>query len=207
VQLRKLQKYNSLQSNSYLHEGYVVFLSGKRTSAQPEKITDVAEVETGETFNWTVQPEATQASIEQVPVLVQPEVILPDTARVVQQQPSMPVQPEETTVVIKPEKHMVNAGETLYSIAKQYQVTVMDIVQWNNLSLDEGIKPGQVLNLQAPETKPPVSKDIVHKVKADDTLFSVARQYGVTIKELMDWNQKKDFALTVGENLKILKKE
>jgi len=28
----------------------------------------------------------------------------------------------------------------------------------------------------------------------------------VTIKELMDWNNKTDFTLTVGENLKILKK-
>jgi membrane-bound lytic murein transglycosylase D len=45
-----------------------------------------------------------------------------------------------------------------------------------------------------------------HVVKASDTLYAVARQYGVTIKDLMDWNNKKDFTLTVGESLKILKR-
>jgi membrane-bound lytic murein transglycosylase D len=43
----------------------------------------------------------------------------------------------------------------------------------------------------------------VHEVKPTDTLYSVARQYGVTIKELMDWNEKKDFSLTVGEKLRV----
>jgi membrane-bound lytic murein transglycosylase D len=43
----------------------------------------------------------------------------------------------------------------------------------------------------------------LHEVKPSDTLYSVARQYGVTIRELMDWNGKKEFALTVGEKLKV----
>ena len=43
-----------------------------------------------------------------------------------------------------------------------------------------------------------------HEVKASDTLYSVARQYGVTIKDLMSWNQKKDFVLSIGEKLKIV---
>ena len=81
----------------------------------------------------------------------------------------------------------------------------MDIVQWNNLKVEEGIKPGQVLNLQATEAKE-LSHEILHVVKPSDTMYSVARQYGVTIKELMDWNKKKDFSLVVGENLKIFKK-
>lgn len=45
---------------------------------------------------------------------------------------------------------------------------------------------------------------IVHEVKSSDTLYSVARQYGVTIKELMEWNEKKDFNLSLGEKLRIL---
>jgi len=45
---------------------------------------------------------------------------------------------------------------------------------------------------------------IVHEVKPSDTLYSVARQYGVTIQELMEWNGKKDFNLSLGEKLRIL---
>jgi membrane-bound lytic murein transglycosylase D len=43
----------------------------------------------------------------------------------------------------------------------------------------------------------------IHEVKGSDTLYSVARQYGVTIKDLMEWNDKKDFALSVGEKLRV----
>ena len=210
VQLRKLQKYNGLATRGSLQEGYIVFLSGKRTTSSQVPVTGVAEVELGETFNWTVQPEATQASIEQTPVIVQPEPVQLDTAKKtesVQPVPDMPLPSEATPIVIKPEKHTVQAGETLYSIAKQYQIAVMEIVDWNNLKLGEGIKPGQIINLKMPEKKDTISQEVTHTVKAADTLFSVARQYGVTIKELMDWNQKKDFALTVGENLKILKRQ
>jgi membrane-bound lytic murein transglycosylase D len=31
----------------------------------------------------------------------------------------------------------------------------------------------------------------------------VARQYGVTIQEIMEWNGKRDFSLSVGEKLKV----
>lgn len=43
----------------------------------------------------------------------------------------------------------------------------------------------------------------VHEVKQTDTLYSVARQYGVTIREIMEWNGKKDFSLAVGEKLRV----
>ncbi len=43
----------------------------------------------------------------------------------------------------------------------------------------------------------------LHEVKPSDTLYSVARQYGVTIREIMEWNDKKDFSLSVGEKLRV----
>lgn len=43
----------------------------------------------------------------------------------------------------------------------------------------------------------------IHEVKQSDTLYSVARQYGITIREIMEWNGKKDFSLAVGEKLKV----
>jgi membrane-bound lytic murein transglycosylase D len=48
-----------------------------------------------------------------------------------------------------------------------------------------------------------VTGEIEHEVKASDTVYSIARKYGVTIKELMEWNNKKDFTLSVGEKLKV----
>lgn len=213
VQLRKLEKYNGMNRNAVLQEGSVVSLSGKKTSAKQISPSDVAEVEVGDTFNWTLGPEAAVASIEQTPVVIKPDtlragvpVAVPSVSTV-QQVNTVETAPSIEVQLIIPEKHTVQAGETLYSIAKQYQLPVMDLVQWNELKMEEGIKPGQVLRLKAAQSVESAQPaEIIHKVKAADTLYSVARQYGVTIKELMDWNQKKDFALSVGENIKILKK-
>lgn len=44
----------------------------------------------------------------------------------------------------------------------------------------------------------------LHEVRPSDTLYSVARQYGVTIKEIMEWNGKKDFSLAIGEKLRVV---
>ncbi len=46
----------------------------------------------------------------------------------------------------------------------------------------------------------------VTQPQTSDILYSVARQYNVTIKEIMDWNGKSDFTLAQGEKLKILSK-
>ena len=105
----------------------------------------------------------------------------------------------------KKNEHVVQPKETLYGIAHTYNVGVMDLAQWNNLNIQDGIRPGQVLKLTDGQTASndlPV-KQIEHEVKNTDTLYSIARKYGVTIKDLMEWNNKKDFNLAIGEKLKI----
>lgn len=115
----------------------------------------------------------------------------------------------EVVVPEKKDEHVVQPKETLYGIAKQYNVGVMDLVKWNNLNLQEGIKPGQVLKLSdaqpvgTPELPVTVAAPAEHEVKPTDTLYSIARKYNVTIQELMEWNNKKNFSLTVGEKLKV----
>jgi membrane-bound lytic murein transglycosylase D len=107
--------------------------------------------------------------------------------------------------------HLVTSGETFYSIAKQYGVEVTALLAWNNLTLQNGLKPGQILKVienepfkdGGAENPTPASPKITHEVKPSDTLYSIARQYGVTIKDIMDWNHKTDFSLSRGEKLEI----
>ncbi len=47
------------------------------------------------------------------------------------------------------------------------------------------------------------ANEAIHEVKPSDTLYGVARQYGITIREIMEWNGKKDFSLSVGEKLRV----
>jgi membrane-bound lytic murein transglycosylase D len=226
IQLRKLKKYNKIDSDSDLKPEMMLWLSATKPKEgdQIAASTEIVQVDKSQTFSWAVNPEQS----EEAPVLAtitnesksenaKPELTQVENAPVIQ------LQAESTLAVdhfrtpselVSKGDHTIAAGETLYAIAQQHQVSVMDIVTWNNLNLQEGIKPGQVLKVsgQKPEIEvqqtakalePAKQTEIEHVVKSTDTLYSIARKYSVTIKDLMEWNSKKDFAVSVGEKLKI----
>lgn len=213
VQLKRLKKFNRQIAGS-LKQGDVVRLDNtKPTNSQAapvlepviEETTVIAEVDSESFFNWDVRPKE-DIKVE-TQTVVQPErltqkTIIVDSSRLVLHQ-------TDTTSVDIPTSHVVKQGETLYAIARQYNVGVTDLVEWNSLDLTTGIKPNQVLVLK-PDQKPefkiqnPQHQFIVHEVRESDTLYSVARQYNVTIKDIMEWNKKEDFKLAKGEKLKIL---
>lgn len=114
--------------------------------------------------------------------------------------------------------HRVVKGETLYGISRTYNVKIGDLLLWNNLKLGEGLQIGQKLYIANPQEnqepeeltiadKPPVTTQefLYHEVQVGETMYKIAREYGVTIKEVMEWNMKKDFNVSVGEQLKIKK--
>jgi membrane-bound lytic murein transglycosylase D len=97
------------------------------------------------------------------------------------------------------ETHMVAAGESLYGIATKYGLKVEDIMRWNDLKNGDPIKPGISLKLIGNKAKE--DERLMHEVKTTDTLYSIARQYGLSVKELMDINDKKDFEIKPGQKL------
>ena len=94
--------------------------------------------------------------------------------------------------------YTVKGGDTLEIIAKRFDVSV-DTIKWaNNLKTDI-IKPGQNLKI------PPVT-GVVHKVVAGETVYSIAKKYGVSAQNIVNyiWNDFSDqdtFALTAGQTL------
>jgi membrane-bound lytic murein transglycosylase D len=57
-----------------------------------------------------------------------------------------------SAVSTEPEFHRVRSGDTLYSIARQYEVKVDELKSWNRLSSSR-LKPGQKLRLGPPESR------------------------------------------------------
>ncbi|MBS0569163.1 MAG: transglycosylase SLT domain-containing protein [Proteobacteria bacterium] len=49
------------------------------------------------------------------------------------------------------ETHIVRSGDTLWRIARTAHVAVSDLLQWNNLTRESRLRPGQRLRLQAPD--------------------------------------------------------
>lgn len=236
VQLKKLKKFNRLNNVAGLAAGSTIYLASTRPASDAAvDVKDPVGVDRDETFNWSASPDAENApakdsvNLPAIQLTQSSEAAQAETAPVVSEPTPSEAKPIEvaaenptpveiieskpdTVLASQKTEHIVQAKETLYSIAKIYNVGVMDLVRWNDLDLQQGIKIGQVLKLtdNQPVINQPVavvaSKEVVHEVKSSDTLYSVARQYGVTIKDIMDWNEKKDFSLSVGEKLKILQR-
>jgi len=116
------------------------------------------------------------------------------------------------------QSHIVRQGETLFSISRQYNITVNQLREWNNLSGNQ-INIGQRLLVspsgQAPATQTPTpapqqspsttdnSNSIKHQVRAGETLFSLSRRYGVTVNNIRSWNNLNSNLLEVGQILTI----
>lgn len=101
--------------------------------------------------------------------------------------------------------HKVDAGETLYAISRRYGVTVEQIVA-QNPAADAGLEIEQILKVPyIPKTPKPAAQSKVHRVAAQETLFSISRLYGVTVDELKQWNNLTDNALSLGQELVIKK--
>ncbi len=108
--------------------------------------------------------------------------------------------------------HKVQPKETLFSISKLYNVSVDDIKAWNYLT-DNALSVGQDLRIKksgstsietksvAVETKPSEVKSGkgTHTVASGETMFSISRQYNVTVDQIKSWNNMSDNNLKVGQ--------
>ena len=93
--------------------------------------------------------------------------------------------------------YTIQNGDTLYSIAQRYGVSVNDLIDYNNLSTTVLI-PGSVLNIPSQE----ISEN-TYIVKRGDTLYSIARMYNVTLSELKNLNNLNSDNLSIGQELNI----
>lgn len=138
----------------------------------------------------------------------------------------------ETLAEVK-KMHTVAAGEKLSTIARKYGVTVIDLKTWNYVGKkgirpgkklvvyvkEQKQKPKELevrtekpdQNLAAKEAEKKQLADnrsdksgfISHKVKKGESLFSIAKQYGVNINDLKAQNNLNSNSLNIGQLLKV----
>ena len=95
--------------------------------------------------------------------------------------------------------YTVKSGDTLYSIAKNYNIAVSDIIELNKLS-NNILSLGQRLLLPV-EEKVIETKYNTYVVKSGDTLYSVAKKYGISVTELKEINDLSNNTLSIGQKL------
>lgn len=121
--------------------------------------------------------------------------------------------PRPDTITDQGTYHTILQGETLYGLSQKYKVSVKSILDANPGLNEKNFRFGQVVNIpkesatteapaaQVQPSQPEASKvqqgipgpvqsrcKEMHKVERKETVFSIARKYGITEQELLDAN-------------------
>ena len=102
-------------------------------------------------------------------------------------------------------RHQVEWGETWYGIARKYGVTPRALVLANPEVDPERLVAGSVLRVpgsSGPSTAQP-AKRREHRVVEGESLWGIARKYGVTSEAVRKANAMKDDRVRIGETLVI----
>jgi len=95
-----------------------------------------------------------------------------------------------------PSVHVVQRGETLYSIARRYGTTVEALMRANGLTDPTRIYAGQRLVVPAPGTAQPAAPSgNVHIVQRGENLFRIALRYGTTAQAIARANNLRSTSL------------
>lgn len=97
--------------------------------------------------------------------------------------------------------YVVKKGDTLYSIANKFGVSVESLKSSNGIS-GNLINVGQVLTIPGNDVVTP-GDYLVYNVKAGDSLWSIANQYGVSVNDIVEFNNLGTTLLQIGQQLLI----
>lgn len=103
--------------------------------------------------------------------------------------------PTKTVDVGDTDIYQVKAGDTLYNIAKKYNISVNELKGLNDLDNDE-LSVGQILKV--PSGLSLVNTYIVGK---GDTLYSIAKKFDTSVNKIKELNGLSNNMLSVGQKL------
>jgi LysM repeat protein len=115
--------------------------------------------------------------------------------------------------------HTVQAGQSFWSIAIAYQITIQDLEVWNNITRDIPLQSGQRLFIPSNNTEgyatptpigmvvpsgPDADGKIIHEVQPYQALITISNAYNVSVDRILALNGlQADWPLQIGQNLLI----
>ena len=126
---------------------------------------------------------------------------------------------EETTPSTNAKMYYVHSGDSLYRIAHNHGISLTTLLEWNHLSVDSIIHPGQGLivsdgsSSSSEEAAPTAevseetssSSATTYTVQPGDGLWRIAKNHGLTLDELKSMNQLTSNIIQPGQVLIVSK--
>lgn len=115
--------------------------------------------------------------------------------------------------------YTVKVGDTLYSIARDNNVSV-DTLKKDNALTSDVLTVGQIIRIRLPEGQTieveecfgpdyvipnNLNNYVIYKVKKGDNLYNIAKAYNTSVNEIIKLNNLKNTSLSIGQELKIPK--
>jgi len=98
--------------------------------------------------------------------------------------------------------HKVTKGDTLWSITKQYNISLESILALNNIKDKDTLSIGQIVKIYQDNLS--AADYAMHIVKKGDTLWSIARQYNLSLDLILATNNIANSELiSIGQEMKI----
>lgn len=200
--VQTIKNLNNLTSNN-LQIGQVLLVTEK---VYPDVSTYI--VEKGDTlysiatkFSTTVQAIKTLNNLTTNTLLPGQHIYIPTSSEM----PTEPTTPEVPTQPFEPDipylTYTVQRGDSLWKISRKYEVPVNDIISFNNLS-SVNLQIGDELKIPlTSQDNNTASK--TYTVKTGDTLWSIAKNFDVSVNNLKAANNLTSNLLSVGQTLTI----
>tara|TARA_B100000035_G_scaffold229269_1_gene197488 strand:- start:45 stop:1514 length:1470 start_codon:yes stop_codon:yes gene_type:complete len=104
------------------------------------------------------------------------------------------------------EMYIVSEGDSLWSIARKYNLDVNDLAKMNSLNGNEYLQLGQQLSIGNKNIHRNIEskkRTILYSVKQGDNLYKISELFDVTIKSIEDINDFNESTLMPGQIIKI----
>ncbi len=107
-----------------------------------------------------------------------------------------------------PASHTVNEGESLWTIAAWYKLSLADLLWFNSMEEDSLLSPGDEVKirlLSGEEPPPTATPKLTHTIRTGDTAWGIAVEHGLSVEELLAFNNLAETAvLSIGNTLLIV---
>ncbi|MBD3306974.1 LysM peptidoglycan-binding domain-containing protein [candidate division KSB3 bacterium] len=105
--------------------------------------------------------------------------------------------------------HTIQRGETLGAIANRYKVSVATLKAYNTIRNERRLQIGQLLRVPLSKSSmlannQNTGKMLTYRVQRGDSLSKIASKFGVSVRQLQQWNNvKKGAVIYPGNRLKV----